>query len=458
MSPLRRGAGPTDRQVLARLPWGIVLLSACIFAALALPMGYYPSHGGYWALAGAVMTLCLAWRHRFPLQVWAIVTAAGTLLVAFWPTPRTSLITLVVLAAPLIALYSLAARTSRSRGRAALALSTIALGGGLYVANVVPYVGLTERSACAHAPSGVAVRCLVVVGGLPVGYEIVLIGLGALVTSWALGERTRASREAVAAIGGRAAALDAERAERERAAAAGERARIAGELHDITAHHVSVVALQAGAARMLAESGQPPDVELLRGIETASRQAMTEIRQALGVIRSSDDGPAPGAAQLPELAGRMVLAGLAVTIEDSAGALPSHIDLAVYRIVQECLSNVLRHSAAGTALVTFRRSGEQLEVAVADDGPARERGSATGLARPAGRRGLDGATEPDGHGLIGLRERVQRLGGQFRAGTRPDGGFEVRALLPVPGTGQAAGQDEQAPAADRAELPAGVRQ
>jgi signal transduction histidine kinase len=429
------------------------LISACVFAALAVAQRPALSHGGYLrALGAAAMTLCLAWRHRYPLRTWAIITPAAALLLAIWPTRAASnpvvsgpgaevLIPLLLLAVPPIALYQVAAQASRARGRAALVLSAIAAA-----------AGLSRNIASPH----VNVRA--------VGVEIALIGLGALVTAWALGERERASREAVAALAERAAALDAEHAERERAAVAGERARVAGELHDIIAHHISVVALQAGAARMLAESGAPPDSGLLRGIETASRQVMTEIRQALGVIRSSADGPAPrpGAAQLTELTGRMALAGLVVTIADSPGVLPSHLDLSTYRIVQEGLTNVLRHSAAGAAMVTFRRHEGQLEITVADDGPARERSPATGSTGPAGRPGqagpIDhgGPIDPGGHGLIGLRERADRLGGQLRAGPRADGGFEVRALLPLPEAGPAADGDQPRAEADGGDLPAGA--
>ena len=431
MASPSRNIQPADRLVLARPPWGILLLSACVYVALVLPLADYRSDGGHWwALAGAVSALFLIMRQRFATQTWAIVTALCTGLIVASPSPRSALITLVVLAIPSIALYSLAARSSRPRGLAALALSMAALGGALYRANVVPYLGLTQRPACADASAPAAGRshCLVVLGGLPVGYEIVLIGLGALVVAWALGDRACANRAAAAAAGERATALEAQRAERERAVAADERSRIAAELHDIIAHHISVVALQAGAARMIAESGRPPDVQLLLGVETASRQAMTEIRQALGVIRSSGDAPAPqpGTAHMPAVVERMALAGLVVTIEGSAGVLPSHVDLAVYRIVQESLSNVLRHSAAGTALVTFTRDGEQVEVAVTDNGMAGASSSAISAVRPSE------PTDTGGYGLLGLRARVLRLGGQFRAGGHPGGGFEVRARIPVP--------------------------
>jgi signal transduction histidine kinase len=432
------------RQRIATVPWAVALLSVCVFASLAWRLG--ASDGGarfWWALAAGAMTAAVAWRQRHPAGTWMIVTAGCALLVALMPGQHSAgvQVPLLVFAAPPVALYSLTAGASRRRGRTALVISAFALGGalsGAYFVGARPVAAAGRR--CVAGP---VLRCVTVSGGPApgasrlAGLQLVLIILAVLVAAWALGERARASGEAAAALAERSAALDAERAGRERAAAAGERARIAAELHDITAHHISVVALQAGAARMLAESGQVPDTVLLRGIEQASRQAMTEIREALGVVRSSPDGPVPvpGTGQLPELARRLATAGLAVTFEGSAGSLTGQLDLAVYRVVQESLSNVLRHSAAGSAAVRLRRQGGELEVVVTDDGPACER-----LAAPAP-RGI-GAAEPGGLGLIGLRERVRRLGGQLRAGARPDGGFEVRACLPAPEAGPAAGSGQ----------------
>jgi signal transduction histidine kinase len=423
----------TARGILARLPWGIILVSALVSVSVGWRLDADGGPGRYWwALAAGVMTLATAWRHRYPVRTWVLVTAACALLIAFMPRQHSAgvQVPLLVFAAPLIALYSVAVRTDQRFGRAALVVSAIALGvslGSEYVAGP----GATAASGLRCGPP-LGPHCVAVPATGPgIGYDrlaglqIVLLFLGVLVAAWALGERARASRQAITALAERAAAVDAERAERERAAVAEERARIAAELHDITAHHISVVALQAGAARMLAEAGQPTDLGLLSGIETASRNAMTEIRQALGVIRGTAGGPVPQprAAQLPELAAQMAPAGLAVTLEGAPGFLPTHLHLAVYRIVQESLSNVLRHSAADASLVRFRRYPGQLEITVTDHGPARERGCV-----PAG-------SGPGGQGLIGLCERVQRLGGQLQAGTCADGGFEVWARLPVPGAG-----------------------
>lgn len=373
-----------------------------------------------WALTGAVMTLSLTVRRRFPLPVWAVTSAGAAFLLAFFVqfNPYESMVSwpgspLVVLPAPLAALYTLAASSSH-RGRVAFAGSAA----GFVVLMYGLAHGWTAANVSQAWPPGRALR-----PGPVTQYEspmlVTLVGLGVLVTAWALGETVRARRESADV---RRAAEAAEKAEHDRAVAADERARIARELHDITAHHISVVTLQAGTARLLAESGRPPSIELLRGIENASRQAMAEVRQALGVIRSTPEGaaPLPGMAQLTGLVAQMGLAGLAVTVAGEAGDLPGGLDLTAYRIVQEGLTNVARHSQATAAQVTLRRSGATLHIAVADEGPPRARPAVSSGPGPAG-----------GHGLIGLRERVAGYGGSLLAGPRPEGGFELRAVLPL---------------------------
>jgi signal transduction histidine kinase len=346
------------------------------------------------AAVGAVMTLSIALRGQLPMRTWTIATCGAAVLLAshvevgpFGPQGTTASV-LLLLTPPLVALYTVA-RTDQANGRFAVVASVLAFG-PLLLADTL-WVD-AERTA--------------------------VLAAGVLVTAWALGETVRTRGEAAAV---RLAAQDAEKSEHDRAVAAEERARIARELHDITAHHISVVTLQAGTARLMAEAGQAPSAELLSGIETASRQAMIEIRHALGVIRSSPGGaaPLPGMAQLQELTGRMALAGLTVTVDGSTGPLPGGLELTVYRIVQEGLTNVARHSAAHAALVTFLRGNGFLEITVADDGPPR----------------LGPLVGPGGQGLIGLRERVNGAGGELRTAQRPGGGFELRAILP---TGHAA--------------------
>jgi signal transduction histidine kinase len=370
--------------------WLLAIVLFLVFVATHRDDTVLPGVGT--VVLGAVLTLSLAWRARHPLQVWLVTTTCALTLFGL-PFPLNPFGRGVTtgdmafgLIAPLVALFTVA-RGSRQQGRLALGASMIALCVPLLWTG--PIAPDSERNA--------------------------LLAAAFLVTAWALGETMRSRAESGAA---RAAAQEMEKTEHDRAVAAEERARIARELHDITAHHISVVTLQAGAARLLAESGQMPGVELLSGIETAGRQAMIEIRQALGVIRSSPDGaaPLPGIEQLPDLVDRLGSAGVDVTVDGTAGPLPRSLGLAVYRIVQEGLTNVARHSAAKTARVSLHRDQATLTVTVVDDGPPR-------TVRLTG---------PGGHGLTGLRERVGGYGGHLETGARPDGGFELRAALPVP--------------------------
>jgi signal transduction histidine kinase len=372
-----------------------------------------PSNIG-WALTGAVMTLALIARRRHPVGVCATTSVCAGLLFVFFvqfnpylPVPSWPGSPFIILPAPLIALYTLTA-ASKAQGRFVF--------GASFAGFAVLMFGLTHLWSRAVAYE-LGQRPRLAPGPYESPALVMELGLAALITAWALGERMRARRESDAV---RLAAEAAEKAEHDRAVAAEERARIARELHDITAHHISVVTLQAGTARMLAESGQPPSTELLRAIENSSRQAMTEIRQALGVIRSTPDGaaPLPGLAGLPELVTQMGLAGLTVEVDGEAGVLPGGLDLTAYRIVQEALTNVARHSQAQTAQVTLWRGSGMLQITVTDPGPAR--------ARPAVGSGSSG-----GNGLIGLRERVAGYGGRLFAGPRPGGGFGLRVMLPL---------------------------
>jgi signal transduction histidine kinase len=380
---IRRVAAPPPRDVLLAVLVFLVFLSAHFRTQV-------PAGPAVWFLVGAVLTLSLAWRSPHPMRVWFVTTTCALILFGVqlslnpFGAGMSTFDVLIALIAPLIALFTLT-RADRQQGRLALGGSTIVLCVPLLWSSVRPDA---DRNA--------------------------LLAAAFLVTAWALGETMRTRTESNAT---RAAALEMEKAEHDRAVAAEERARIARELHDITAHHISVVTLQAGAARMLVEAGQVPGVALLSGIETAGRQAMVEIRQALGVIRSSPDGaaPLPGVERLPDLVDRLGSAGVEVTVDGSPGPLPHGLGLTVYRIVQEGLTNVARHSTAATARVSLRRAQDTLVVMVTDDGPPR----AVGLAGPGG------------HGLTGLRERVDGFGGHLHTGPRSDGGFELRATLPV---------------------------
>ena len=206
-------------------------------------------------------------------------------------------------------------------------------------------------------------------------------------------------------------------------AAAAERARIARELHDIIAHHLSVVVLHAAGARAAGRA----DPVTLEEIEYSGRQALTETRRLFGVLRDPDEetgrAPQPGISELPALAGNLRAAGLEVSlsIDGDHTALPPAVNVSAYRIVQEALTNVLKHAGPASAEVTVDCTDIAVTIEVTDDGPGNP-------APPAAGHGLAG-----GQGLTGMRERVALFGGDLRAGPRPGGGFTVCAWLPVSG-------------------------
>jgi signal transduction histidine kinase len=217
----------------------------------------------------------------------------------------------------------------------------------------------------------------------------------------------------------RAARAELEREERAYAAVAEERARIARELHDVVGHSVSVMTVQASAARRLLEPEQKREREALLVVEQTGREALAEMRRMVGVLRRPEEGPAlapqPSLEHLDRLVEQTREAGLAVEfrVVGQPVQLPTSVDLTAYRLVQEGLTNALKHARAQRAEVVVRYSNGQVELTVSDDG----------------RGGGDGGGS--GHGLVGMRERVSVYGGELEAGPRPEGGYRLRARLPV---------------------------
>jgi len=282
----------------------------------------------------------------------------------------------------------------------------------------------------------IVLGCIVVVvanipGGQTAG-DLVFIPFR-FVVAWIAGYALRERSEQAEGAEMRAALAEREReaaemramlAEREQEAAARiavaeERARIARELHDIVAHAVSVMVLQVGAVRHKLPEALKEDREALGRVEGAGRTALTEMRRLLGAMRRNGDGleltPQPGLDSLDSLADEVARAGLPVRVhlDGDPVALPRAVDLSSYRIVQEGLTNALKHARATRADVTIRYKGERVELEVRDDG--------------AGATASDGL----GHGLVGIRERVKIYGGEMTAGPAPDGGFLLTARLPV---------------------------
>jgi signal transduction histidine kinase len=211
-----------------------------------------------------------------------------------------------------------------------------------------------------------------------------------------------------------------ERAERARAArrrADEERLRIARELHDVLAHSISVINVQAGAGLALLDSDPEQARSALTTIKAASKEALGEVRQVLDTLRAPGDAPrtpAPGLGRLPELVAQAAAAGLTVRVTGEPPTLPPGADLAAFRIVQEALTNVVRHSGSRHARVRLDHGTDVLRLCVDDDGPA------TGADAGGG-----------GNGLAGMRERAAALGGTIEAGPRAGGGFRVLAVLPL---------------------------
>ncbi|MFJ1793750.1 sensor histidine kinase [Kitasatospora griseola] len=256
--------------------------------------------------------------------------------------------------------------------------------------------------------------------------------LAALMTTpfvlcWAWGRLTRVRRAYLVELEDRAARLERERDAQAQVAVAAERARIARELHDVVAHNVSVMIVQADGAAYVMDTSPQQTKEALGTIASTGRQALAEMRRLLGVLRTADTTgeyvPQPGVEELPELLEQVRTAGLPVEFAATGEVreLPRGLELTVYRIVQEALTNVRKHGGPGASAkvaVDFRDG--DLEVLVEDDG----RGSTREQLTAGGTDGL-------GHGLIGMRERVGMVSGSLDVGPRPGGGFRIRAVLPL---------------------------
>lgn len=329
-------------------------------------------------VAALLLTVPLAWRRVAPLLSAAIVFGAlggEALLLGFSHG-------VVALDAILVASYSVAAHSDDERAAVAGLVWGLVCG----------------ATSTRHQPGGE-------VGNLVIGSALFLV-------PWFAGLALRNQRLL-------AARLQHEQGESARAAVAEERARIARELHDEVAHSVSVIAVQADAA----EGALAVDPELARApvaaIKHTARGALVEMRRLLGALREADGDPAlapqPHLADVERVVEQTRAAGVEteLRVEGEPHALPPGLDLSAYRIVQEALTNVLKHARATHAVVVLRYGSGELELEVVDDGVG------------------GGAVEPGGHGLLGIRERVELYGGRLSAGRREGGGYALRVRLPV---------------------------
>jgi signal transduction histidine kinase len=389
MQAVRRLAGG-DPGTVADAGMGIVAAGLTAVAVCG-PPGLVGTAiaGPIWlrALLPLLLGAPLVLRRRAPVLTWLAIWAALALLALLTDYPPRGLEFTFVL---FTAAYSLGAHASLRRAAAGLVVTAPVL------AEISDKGGLGLAFSQRFGAPAVALSSL------------------QLVAFWLAGVVVRTRRQA-AALAERNAAVQRQAEQ----AAAAERARIAWELHDIVAHHLSVIVLQAAGARA---SGRPAGPTLEK-IENSGRQALAETRRLLGVLRDPDAdaglAPQPGVGELDALADRVRAAGLPVNLVISGdhAALPAAVEVSVYRIVQEALTNVLKHAGPARAEVMIGSAEDVVSIEVTDDGTGEP-----GRLTPGG-----------GHGLAGMRERAALLGGELAAGPRSSGGFAVRARLPLGG-------------------------
>jgi signal transduction histidine kinase len=338
-----------------------------------------------------VVAGALALRRRYPISVLVALNAVALAWsVAQYPG---RLITL----APLIACYTLAAARGWRWGLAGAVVTALS-------ALVAIRVAFGAAEPAGTNVSAVLVAATAGAAGTAVGYYRALLAA----------TRAQLAREAQT--------RDAQARRR----AVEERLRIARELHDVVGHTMATISVQAGVGIHLLKARPAQAGEALITIKQISDQALTDVKAILGVLRADEDpdrprSPRGGLDQLEALLGPVRAAGVQpqLTVHGSARPLPAAVDLAAYRIIQESLTNVLRHARARTVQLDLRYEPERVVIRIRDDGPAASPGQA-------------GTNGQDGHGISGMRERALALSGQFTAGPHPDGGFQVRCALPTP--------------------------
>ena len=256
-------------------------------------------------------------------------------------------------------------------------------------------------------------------------YEDITVTVLLLTSAWLLGENTRSRRARIQEAEARAEQLERTRAVESRAAVAAERNRIAREMHDVVAHHVSMMVVQAEAGPVVVEHDPARAVASFDAISAAGKQALSEMRRLLGVLKQEDDSPLapqPGLHRVPDLVAGVRAAGLDVELDfrPPEGRLDAALDLSAYRLVQEALTNALRHAGPSRVRVGVWREDDTLVLDIVDDGVG-------------GVGGVGGMVQPrtSGHGLVAMRERVTMLGGQLHVGPRDGGGWAVEAVLPL---------------------------
>ncbi|MFE2721375.1 sensor histidine kinase [Kitasatospora sp. NPDC059327] len=387
------------------------------WAAIVLFFGLLPNDAGQggWQetvqlVVAVVLPLLMVFRRRLPDLTVAAAVVVGLTQVALDVDPGGSSIAYLVFA------YTGAAFGSAWISRLALAAGLSAGPLVFWEQGLLKSQYHRETSTTTFHPYGV-------------GETLLIMGLmtSPFILCWAWGRLTRVRRAYLVELEDRAARLERERDAQAKVAVAAERARIARELHDVVAHNVSVMIVQADGAAYVLDNSPQQAKEALGTIASTGRQALVEMRRLLGVLRTADTAeeyvPQPGVEELPDLLEQVRTAGLQVDFATSGDPreLPRGVELTVYRIVQEALTNVRKHGGPDVhARVAVDFGDRELAVLIEDDG----RGSTDEQL-------TSGGTDGQGHGLIGMRERVGMVSGSLDVGPRPGGGFRIRAVLPL---------------------------
>ncbi|MFF6775290.1 sensor histidine kinase [Streptomyces sp. NPDC012637] len=380
--------------------WSVVLFGFSLLWVVSAPSGTEGTPAAYVGVA-ALFSLVVAMRRRMPEKMLVLAVALGLAQLALGLHPFMADFAMLVI------IYTVAAHDGPRWA------SRLALAGGLSAATLAqlrwPLEGGNESSAA------------------KVFFTVIMTVPFAL--AWVLGDSLRTRRAYFAQLEERASRLEKEREAQAKVAVAAERARIARELHDVVAHNVSVMVVQADGAAYVMDSSPETAKQALETISSTGRQALAEMRRLLGILRTGEHQeageyvPQPDVQQIEDLVEQVRGAGLAVDfkIEGTPRPLPSGVELTAYRIVQEALTNTRKHggpdAGASVRLVYF---DDGLGLLVEDDG----RGAPQEMYE-------DGGADGRGHGMIGMRERVGMVGGTLDAGPRPGGGFRISALLPL---------------------------
>lgn len=414
------GSEGTWQQTRRNDGFDLVLTAAVgLLAAVSLYMGGDPELVGedfadYSRPVGitlvSVCVLPLAFRRRFPLIV-LVVTTTAYMLHVLQGVPEQTVTVVVVF----MAFYSAGAYGERGRN-----LVRVLCGATLLVQLVLSATVLdTTRFIDELREQLTFVPVELFLAFYVIQNSFYFAG------AWMMGDVMRSRRQREAELEATAEHLRRVQAENARQAVLEERMHIARELHDVVAHHVAVMGVQAGAARRIFDRQPEAVPELLSTVEDSSRQAVDELHQMLGVLRR-EDGAEPGLGQLDELIDQMRQAGLDLQTNfdgihgERMPRLPDAVDRVSYRVVQEALTNTVKHAGSGaTTELALRHRPDALEIRVSDNGPA------TSSVAPEG-KDLNG-----GYGLAGMCERVTMLGGRLEAGPLPDAGFQVWAQLPL---------------------------